>query len=219
MSDQSIIIKHKTGYFHSQRPEMMKYIPESALRILDVGCSDGAFCASLRRSDREIWGVEMDAVAALKATEVCDNVLVGDFKEVFEQLPKNHFDCVIFNDVLEHIYSPWETIELVKLLLTPTGVLVSSIPNFRYMSNLIIEILYHGEFRYKVEGGILDDTHIRFFTSKSICRMFNEQGYEILIHKGIDIDNRLKTKLFNLFTFGFFKDSVYRQFATVAKPL
>jgi len=92
--------------------------------------------------------------------------LVGDFNSIFDQLPENYFDCVIFNDVLEHIYSPWDTIQQVKLLLSSDGVLVSSIPNFRYISNLITEVVVEGEFRYKPEGGILDDTHIRFSLRK-----------------------------------------------------
>lgn len=219
MLDKSTILKNKSGYFHSERPEMMKYIPDNAINILDVGCSDGAFCVSLRREDREIWGIEMNTIAALKAKEKCDHVLVGDFNTVFDQLPKNHFDVVIFNDVLEHMYSPWDTIEMVKMLLSPTGILVSSIPNFRYIGNLITEVIFEGEFRYKPEGGILDDTHIRFFTTKSICRMFHEQGYEVLVHDGIRPCKSWKEKLFINLTFGFLKDCRYKQFATVAKPV
>lgn len=219
MKDKSTIRKSETGYFHSPRPEMMKYISENATRILDVGCSDGAFCAALRQENREIWGVELNEEAAQKATEVCDFVLVGDFNNIFDQLPKNHFDCVIFNDVLEHLYSPWDTIQMVKSLLSEKGVIISSIPNFRYVDNLITEVIWKGEFRYKPEGGILDDTHIRFFTSKSIVRMFKEQGFEILAHEGIRPCKSWKEKLFVNLTFGFLKDSRYKQFATVAKPI
>jgi len=218
MIDESTILMSKVTYFNSLRPEMKKYIPEKAIRILDVGCSDGSFCASLRRSDREIWGVEMNADAAKKATEVCKFVLVGDFNEIFDQLPKNHFDCVVFNDVLEHIYSPWDTIKMVKSLLSPNGVLVSSIPNFRYIANLI-EIVGHGEFRYRPEGGILDDTHIRFFTYKSIKSMFESQGYELLLQEGIGKRNDWKMKLLNIFSLGSMRDACFRQFATVAKPV
>jgi len=219
MQKQTDISKSEIGYFKANRHEMLTYIPENAINILDIGCGEGAFCKALKRTDREIWGVEINPIAAQKATEAFKFVLQGDFNSIYEQLPKGHFDCIIFNDVLEHLYSPWETIQLVKLLLSPTGVLVTSIPNFRFMSNLIIEILYHGELHYREEGGILDDTHIRFFTSKSIRRMFKEQGYQILTHEGINADNRLKAKLFNLFTLGFFKDTMFKQFATVAKPI
>jgi 2-polyprenyl-3-methyl-5-hydroxy-6-metoxy-1,4-benzoquinol methylase len=219
LSDQSTIINYNVRYYGNYRPEMMKYIPQNAKRILDVGCNDGSFCSTLKRSDREIWGLEMNAEAAQKATEVCNFVLVGDFNEIFDQLPKNHFDCIIFNDVLEHIYSPWDTIQKVKLLLSPNGVLVSSIPNFRYITNLFSEVIFKGEFHYKPEGGILDDTHIRFFTTKSIRRMFHEQGYEVLIHEGINPADGWRPRLFIFLLPRFLKDIRYLRFATVAKPL
>ena len=219
MSEQPTVQVNKTVYFYRQRPEMLKYIPVDAQRILEVGCNDGTFCTTLRRSDRELWGVELNPEAGEKAKKVCDHVLIGDFNEVFSQLPQNYFDCVIFNDVLEHIYSPWDTVRDVKLLLSPTGVLVSSIPNFRYISNLITEILFEGEFRYKPEGGVLDDTHIRFFTPKSMRRMFREQGYEVLVNEGLNPCKSWKEKLFITLTFGFLKDARYKQFATVAKPI
>ena len=219
MSVQSTNHKTNIGYFHNQRAEMLKYIPQNATRILEVGCGEGAFSSLLKRSDRELWGIEMNEDAAQKATEVCTFVLVGDFNTIYNQLPKNHFDCVIFNDVLEHIYAPWDTIKMVKSLLTQNGVLVSSIPNFRYIDNLITEILFRKDFRYKPEGGILDDTHIRFFTSKSMCRMFLEQGYDVLINEGINPCKSWKEKLFINLTFGFLKDARFKQFATVAKPV
>ena len=219
MSDQSIEKKVEKGYFQNRRPEMLKYIPDNALNILEVGCSQGLFCKGLVRNDREIWGVEMNEAAAQKATDICTYVLTGDFNQVYDQLPKNYFDCVIFNDVLEHLYAPWDTIQMVKGLLNPTGILVSSIPNFRFVGNLILEILWDGEFRYKPEGGILDDTHIRFFTSKSICRMFNEQGYQILTHEGIGPCKSLKKRLIIKLGFGLLKDARYSHFATVARPI
>jgi len=219
MEDQSTIHKAGIGYFQNQRTVMLKYIPSNAIRILEVGCGEGEFCRALKRPDREIWGVEMNEDAAKMATKNCTKVLVGDFNSVYGQIPVNYFDVIVFNDVLEHIYAPWETIQLIKPLLSNIGIVVTSIPNFRYVSNLITEILVEGEFRYKPEGGILDDTHIRFFTSKSICRMFREQGYDVLLNEGINPCKSWKEKLFINLTFGFLKDARYRQFATVAKPV
>jgi len=219
ISEKSTVQNNKSAYLHRQRPEMLKYIPEDAVRILEVGCNDGAFCSTLKRVDREIWGVEMNEVAAKRALTICTSVLVGDFDAVFDQLPEKYFDCVIFNDVLEHMYAPWDTIQKVKSLLSTNGVFVSSIPNFRYIANLVTEILFEGEFKYRPEGGILDDTHIRFFTQKSMCRMFREQGYEILVNEGINPCKSWKEKLFINLSFGLLKDARYKQFATVAKPI
>ncbi|HOO18814.1 MAG TPA: class I SAM-dependent methyltransferase [Paludibacteraceae bacterium] len=217
LNNISIQTKTKSNYFHSSRPEMLKYIPEKAQKILEIGCGEGAFCADLMRADREIWGVEMNPDAAEKAKRFCQQMLVGDFMEVYSQLPEHYFDCIIFNDVLEHLYNPWKVVDLVKNLLSEQGVLVTSIPNFRYISNLITEILFHKDFQYKPEGGILDDTHIRFFTSKSILRMFEENGYEILVHEGIRPCKSWKEKLFIALSFGLLKDARYKQFATVVR--
>ncbi|MBP9016847.1 MAG: class I SAM-dependent methyltransferase [Paludibacteraceae bacterium] len=218
-SESSFQHKTEIGYFHNPRPEMLKYVPENAQRILEVGCGEGAFCADLVRADREVWGVEMNPDAAEKAKRFCQQMLVGDFMEVYSQLPDHYFDCIVFNDVLEHLYNPWKVVNLVKNLLSDQGVLVTSIPNFRYISNLITEILFQKDFQYKPEGGILDDTHIRFFTSKSMQRMFRQQGYQILVHEGIRPCKSWKEKLFIALSFGLLKDARYKQFATVAKPL
>lgn len=216
MLDKSTEHKIQNGYFQNERQEMLKYIPENALNILEVGCSSGLFCKALQRPDREIWGVEINPEAAQKATEICSFVLCGDFNQVYDQLPKNHFDCVVFNDVLEHIYAPWDTLEMTKNILKNGGVVVSSIPNFRYLSNMI-EVVLHGEFCYRPEGGILDDTHIRFFTNKSIRKMYESLNYTILFQAGINNRNDWKMKLVRLFSLGKMSDMSHSQFATVAQ--
>lgn len=216
-SDKSTQYKTDIGYFKNQRTEMLRYIPDAAVRILEVGCGEGSFCNLLKSNNREIWGIEINPEAANKASNECDKLLIGDFENIYNQLPEGYFDVVVFNDVLEHLYSPWKTIRLVKKLLAPEGLLVTSIPNFRYIDNLVTEIIIDKDFRYKPEGGILDDTHIRFFTSKSILRMFSEEGYEVLIHEGIRPCKSWKEKLVINLSLGFLKDARYKQFATVAK--
>lgn len=219
--DQQVSQEVKTtiGYYGTHRSEMLKYIPATALKILEVGCGEGEFCRQLKTPERQVWGLEMNPDAAAKASNICDKVITGSFDEKVSELPLNYFDCVVFNDVLEHLYDPWSTIRQVKSILSPVGVLVTSIPNFRYISNFITEILYHKDFEYKPEGGILDDTHIRFFTSKSMQRMFLREGYEVLVHEGIRPCKSWKEKLFISLTLGFLSDARYKQFATIAKPL
>lgn len=218
MADNIKLTKDEVGYFQNTRSEMLKYIPQNAIKILEVGCGEGNFCRQLKRTDREIWGIEINDKVALKAENVCDKVLVGDIDILMEQLPAGYFDCIIFNDVLEHLYTPWNTLGNIKKMLSPTGVVVCSIPNFRYVANIITEIILHKDFQYKPAGGILDDTHIRFFTSKSILRMFHEQGYEIITHEGVHTCKSWKEKLLIKLSFGILSDSKFKEFATVAKP-
>lgn len=216
----STISIHKTGYLENDRPEMRALVPQNARRILEVGCNDGTFCQKLRREDREVWGIEYNQNVAALAEEKCDKFLSGDFNVLYKELPATYFDCVIFNDVLEHLYSPWDVIRNVKSLLSDDGVLITSIPNLRYVNVLFKELLWEGEFRYRPEGGVMDDTHIRFFTSKSIERMHKEQGYQIRYHKGMNPCKSWKEKLITnlaiVFSFGKLKDIRYKQFATVA---
>lgn len=216
-SNQSTQHKTDIGYFNNQRTEMLRYIPNNAIRILEVGCGEGSFCNLLKRYDREVWGIEKNPVAALKAQNECNKLLIGDFNDIFQEIPKKYFDVVVFNDVLEHLYDPWQTIRMVKELLVSDGILVTSIPNFRYVGNIITEILIDKDFKYKPEGGILDDTHIRFFTSKSILSMFHDAGYEVITHEGLRPCKSWKEKLVINISLGFLKDTRYKQFATIAK--
>lgn len=218
MPNKADSVKHRVGYFKNQRSEMLQYIPKGTMKLLEVGCGEGNFLSLLNNEQQELWGIELNSDAAAQAKSKFKNIFSGSFESNFENLPKDYFDCIVFNDVLEHMYSPWDVIAACKKLLNTNGVIVSSIPNFRYISNLITEIVLKGEFEYKPGGGILDDTHIRFFTSKSIKRMYAEQGYSILKHEGVHTCKSWKEKLCIFLSFGILKDSKYKQFATVAKP-
>ena len=205
------------GYYIQSRREMLAFIPVKARRILEVGCGEGLFCESLRGPDREVWGVELNGAAAAMARARCDHFIEGDFFSALAQLPVQSFDCIVFNDVLEHLPEPWKALNACKDLFTPEGVLVSSIPNFRFVGNLK-EIMIEKDFRYK-ELGILDITHLRFFTSRSILRMHKECGYEVIRHEGIRPCKTFMTEFLILLSFGFFRDIRYKQFATTAKPI
>jgi 2-polyprenyl-3-methyl-5-hydroxy-6-metoxy-1,4-benzoquinol methylase len=202
-------------YFSTPRPEMLKFIPENSTKFLDIGCGDGSFAASLMKKENEVWGVEIDQQRADIARPKINHLITGDFIQNIDQIPSKYFDCIFYNDVLEHLLDPCYVLKKTKPLLKPDGVVISSIPNFRYVGNLQ-EILIQGEFRYK-EGGILDKTHLRFFTQKSILRLFNEAGYDVVSIEGIRPTNSWKLKLFSFLTFKKFSDIRFVQFATVAK--
>jgi 2-polyprenyl-3-methyl-5-hydroxy-6-metoxy-1,4-benzoquinol methylase len=196
---------------------MLKYIPENAKTILEVGCSEGLFLSFLNKNRKcETWGIELFEDAALEASKVAFKVLTGDFNEVYKSLPKNYFDCVIFNDVIEHFSDPWLAMSNTKKILSKNGVIVSSIPNFRYIGNLT-EIITSADFKYKEEGGILDKTHLRFFTAKSIKRFFEECGYTLIKQEGLRPCQSWKEKLLILLSFGHFSDMRYKQYANVVK--
>ncbi len=213
------ITENETNYLYnfSPRPEMEKYIPQATKRVLDVGCGSGGFCKTLNKNGREVWGMEMNKDAANQAKQYCHKILIGDFDSLYPSLPNNYFDCITFTDVLEHMYAPWEVIAKCKNLLSPEGVLVVSLPNFLYIGNFI-EVVIHREFEYK-ENGILDITHLRFFTKKSMIKMFERENYKIINIEGINPRiNDWKVLFLKLISLGKLSESKFKQFAIVAKP-
>ena len=205
-------------YFGQTRPEMERFVPSNARRILDVGCGEAAFGSRLKEKlGAEVWGIELIPAVAEIARSRLDRVRCGDVMQQLEQIPDHYFDCAIFNDVIEHLVDPYRMLIAMKQKLAPGGVVVCSIPNIRYFRNLF-DIAIRGEFRYQ-EGGILDKTHLRFFTKKSMIEMFESLGYRIRRLEGINPTPSWRVRLFDLMTFGYFSDTRYVQFGIVAEPL
>ena len=212
---------NRTDYYRNLRPEMLPFIPAEARRILEVGCGSGAFAEHLRQEREsagrpvEIWGVEMDAEAAVVASGRIDRLLQGDAAEILPGLPEEHFDCVILNDVIEHVLEPGGLLRAVHRVLEPGGHLVASIPNVRYFFN-VVDLAVHGRWDYTDEG-ICDRTHLRFFTRGSMVRLLEEAGFTVEGTVGINPTGSLKFRLVNLLTLGRWSDMKYLQFACLAR--
>jgi SAM-dependent methyltransferase len=207
------------AYYQGTRPEMLEFVPEGVATVLEVGCAAGAFGHQLKqRGVPEVWGVEMVESAARQAQEVLDKVLIGDIADLIDQLPADYFDAVIFNDVLEHMVDPFSVLERIKSRIRPGGMVVSSIPNIRYYY-VFRELLLHKTWEYE-ETGILDRSHLRFFTIKSIRNMYERLGYEVLLHQGINPARELPLsyRLANALLRGKLSDMKYVEFVTVARP-
>ncbi|MCL5991148.1 MAG: class I SAM-dependent methyltransferase [Bacteroidetes bacterium] len=205
------------SYYEGERLEMLEYIPKGCRRVLEVGCGAGKFGYSLKlRSKSEVWGIEINEEQAEKSKGLLDKVICGGIESRMKELDDGYFDCIVFNDVLEHIAYPNEMLIELKAKLIEKGFIVASIPNVRHITNLK-ELLIGRDWRYRNEG-ILDNTHLRFFTKKSIIRMFDECGYEIVKIKGINPYGRnLLFGIFNIITLGFFYDSKYLQFGCLVR--
>jgi len=204
-------------YYTLSRPEMMKYIPKEAKVILEVGCGQGNFAYALKqqRQGSEVWGLELAEDEAAEAAQKLDKVLSGSVESQIPKLPENHFEVVIFNDVLEHLLDPYTILQQLKAKLKPGGIVVSSIPNIRYFRNLF-DFVWRKNWDY-TDNGIMDKTHFRFFTVNSIRKMYEGQGYKVLTHEGINATKSIKPLLFNILFLGKFSDIKYLQFATVAQ--
>lgn len=192
---------------------MLKYIPLDCKSILEVGCGYGNFGEQLTHRC-EVWGVEPNKEAADIAKNKLHNVVNGFFNDKLDFAKK--FDVLVFNDVLEHMINPWEVLEFSKTLLNNDGIIVSSIPNFLYYHEFLPFII-HQDFKYNKQGGVFDTTHLRFFTRKSIIRLFEETGYHVNVIEGIHGSNSIRLKFYQYLSFNYFKDLKYMQFAVQAK--
>jgi SAM-dependent methyltransferase len=211
-------------YFECPRSEMLEYVPSLCRRVLDVGCGTGSFGASLRkRTGCDVWGVENNARSITKAEQMLDKVLHGFFGPELD-LPSGYFDCIVFNDVLEHMLDPAAALVLARNLLCKGGCIVSSIPNIGHFPT-VWKLVMRGEWEYR-EFGILDKTHLRFFTRRSIIRLFQEAGFTIQRIEGINPllsleagDQTLwrRYSFFSWLPIPSIKDMRYQQFAIVAK--
>ena len=126
-----------------------------------------------------------------------------------------YFDVIVCNDVLEHLENPFEVLKHLKHNLSEDGILISSIPNIRYFK-VLKKVLFNRDWDYE-EHGVMDFTHLRFFTQKSIRKMYENLGYKILKHEGINKSKSLRLWLMKLIP-GFQNPDVgYLQFATVVQ--
>lgn len=166
-----------TGYFSGERKEMLTFIPENCERLLDVGCGEGGFGALVKaKNNSEVWGVDINRDAIDAAKNKIDKAIVGDFISNFE-LPDCYFDVITFNDSLEHFVDPISALKLCKTKLKKDGKIICCLPNVRYFEN-IHHLLIDLDWKYE-DSGILDYTHLRFYTQKSMRRLFDELGYNI----------------------------------------
>ena len=218
MSEQYKELNDKPDdYYLQARPEMMEFIPENSKKILDAGCGEGYFGKQLKeRNNAEVWGIEIEDKAAQIAEKNIDKVLCGSIEQHIAGLPDNYFDCIVFNDVLEHLADPYSVLKNIKQKLAINGLIVSSIPNVRYFFTLY-GLLIKKQWKYE-DFGVLDRTHLRFFTKKSIIDMFGALGYDVISIKGINPIRSWKFKILNALSLGYLSDTCYLQYATVVKP-
>lgn len=203
------------GYYDNIRSEMLKYLPLSAKKILDIGCGNGAFAEVIKnKNNAEVWGMELMSDEAEKAKSRLYKVFVGPCEDHINSLPDDYFDVVYCNDVLEHLVDPYAVLKTIYKKLRKNGQVISSIPNVRY-HNTFIKTLIGKDWKYE-DHGVMDFTHMRFFTQKSIRRMYEDAGFEVNLNEGINKSKSIKPYLYNLPFLFTQMDILYPQFATVA---
>lgn len=163
--------------YNANLVDMIARDSRAQISVLEIGCDCGATLLEIRNRypQAAVYGVELNEKAAIVASHVA-SVQVKNIEEQNLEFATQAFDYIIFGDVLEHLHDPLKTIQYCRRFLKDEGYILASIPNLMHIS--VLEGLLRGNFTY-TETGLLDKTHIHFFTFNEIVRMFNAGGYEI----------------------------------------
>jgi 2-polyprenyl-3-methyl-5-hydroxy-6-metoxy-1,4-benzoquinol methylase len=205
------------GYFGTPRREMLAFIPEGITSVLEIGCGTGAFGALVKEHRHcHYTGVELMEQAASQARTRLDEVVVANIEHTPLPFTRASYDCLVCNDVLEHLVDPWRTLKDLIEFVRPSGYIIVSLPNVRF-SEVVKDLIFRKRWQYKNEG-VLDRTHLRFFTKESINGLMESAGLEVLELRGINpIQYAWRLRLLNIFLFGLLSDMRYPQYGCLAK--
>lgn len=173
--DQSVNLNN---YNH----DLLRFIPKQSHQLVEVGCNSGALAAAYKKINHDCFyqGIEIDSVSARSARNYCDSVIELDIESVgIEFFNKfSQAQCWIFGDVLEHLKNPWLLLSRIRSIIPSDGSIVACIPNAQHWSTQAR--LAIGDFRYQEGGGLLDKTHLRWFTRQTIFELFAQTGFQVV---------------------------------------
>jgi SAM-dependent methyltransferase len=165
---------------NDHNPDLLRFMPPDARRIVEVGCSSGVLAREYKKRNPGVFytGIEIEPEYANMAREHCDVVLDTNIETVDDDMLNNDLaaDCWVFGDVLEHLNDPWLLLSRIRKSLPVRGCIVTCIPNAQHWS--VQARLSFGDFRYE-DSGLFDRTHIRWFTRRTILEMFQATGYAV----------------------------------------
>lgn len=175
-------------HLHQKRYEYLEEINDGVLSqiavnqgqgrpsVLDVGCGSGALSEAIKQRGYEVWGIEENQEASNRAAPRLDRVLrlsLHEHEAVKVAIGERKFDYLIFSDVLEHVYDPYSVLREYLRFVKVGGRVIISVPNALVWTNRLS--FFFGRFEY-ADTGVMDRTHIRWFTFRSAKRLLRAAG-------------------------------------------
>lgn len=165
-------------YFERARYDVAALVPGTSQRILEIGAGFGTLGRILaQRGDILLDAVELNPAAAPHLDGIYRRFWIGDIQTLSLDDALSDYDCIVFPDVLEHLVDPWAQLAKLCERLRPGGYVVASLPNVRNLA-LLYRLIGQGRWEYE-DSGLLDRTHLRFFTRLSITEMLEGAGLTV----------------------------------------
>lgn len=161
---------------HSSHSAILRWLPEGrGRRILDVGAADGLLSRHLSGRGWRVTGIERDPALAQAGAPYCERMVTANLDREIPT-PEGPFEAIVYADVLEHLAEPMRVFVELNRSLTADGSVVVSVPN---VAHLVVRLsLLLGHFDY-IDRGILDSTHLRFFTERSLRALITDAGLDV----------------------------------------
>jgi SAM-dependent methyltransferase len=195
----------KSDYFNHLRMPLLELIESKPDKILEIGCAAGQTLQYLKSEGAGfVVGVEVfpDVADVASACPEVDRVIVGNVENLELDYPLNYFDLIIVGFVIEHVADPWAVMKKLNRYLKPGGQLIGSLPNVRHLS-VLLPLIFQGKWEYQDEG-IMDWTHLRFFTKSTISNLLLSTDFQAIKIYG-EINSK-KLSLINIVTFNFMRN-------------
>lgn len=222
--DKTHYTSKEKEYFSHVRADVISLLPvQPGQRILELGAAAGDTLLYIKENKLagEVMGVEMMRLPGSNQQHaLIDKFQIANIEQEDIDAPEEYFDIIICADVLEHTTDPWKCLSRVCRHLKKGGRLIASIPNIREFKTLF-QIVVRGDFKYDVKGGILDNTHLRFFCKKNILELMNMGPLSPVYCKPNfllkEVPQGRKRRVINRLTFGLFVDFLAIQYLCVAE--
>lgn len=191
-----------TEYFSIERQLFKNAVKGNGLKILDIGCGTGLLGAFFRTNQQcEVHGIEINESAYNGAKGNLHQVHRANIEAIDLPYSANYFDVIIMGDVLEHLINPMGTINKLLKVLKPEGQIHITVPNIRYWK-VLKNLVFNDKWQYE-SWGILDYTHLRFFTKTSIVDLMKMNDIKVIKAEWV-IQNPSKSHMINKSTFALF---------------